>query len=59
MLLFSVSGFLNLIPEVFSTLVKGPSQGKKTHRLRKSASQKLVYANSDSRIFNREPVTTS
>ena len=55
---FSVSGWLNIIPEVFSAFLKSSSNDNaKKRRRKKSESPKLVYANSDSRIFEPKPVT--
>ena len=55
MTFFSVSGWVWFIPEVFSAFLARDSRRdfKKSGRQKK---QRLVYANSNSRIFEREPV---
>lgn len=52
---FSFSGWVMLIPEVFSALLASESR-KDSKKMKGARKQRLVYANSDSRIFKREPV---
>lgn len=52
---FSVSGWVRLIPEVFSAFLASETR-RDTKKIGSVKKQRLVYANSDSRIFMREPL---